>query len=145
MLKGFLENLSSIINVNKILPKILITIVILVGVVVVIKFIKAALSRWHKKFIDKLQIKNPASIASVETKIIITRKIINICIYFFAIIFFLLQFEAVRNIGTGLLASAGIVGLIVGMAAQNTLSNIIAGIHISFAQPVRLNVAVILR
>jgi len=50
-----------------------------------------------------------------------------------------------RHIGTALLASAGIAGIVIGMAAQNTLSNIIGGICISFSQPVRLDDEIIFR
>lgn len=41
------------------------------------------------------------------------------------------------------MASAGLAGIVIGLAAQNTISNIIAGATISFSQPVRLNDAVI--
>jgi small-conductance mechanosensitive channel len=46
-------------------------------------------------------------------------------------------FEHVRQVGTSLLASAGIVGIIAGFAAQKTLSNLLAGFQIALAQPVR--------
>ena len=142
-LSNFFTKLLSIILENKILPKILVTFIIIVATIILIKLINSLLSRWEKIFIHRLEKKEPAIIASTETRITIIRRIINSSIYFFAIIFFLLQFEAVRNIGTGLLASAGVAGIIIGMAAQNTLSNIMGGIYISFAQPVRLNDAVI--
>jgi small-conductance mechanosensitive channel len=54
-----------------------------------------------------------------------------------------MQFETVRTVGAGLLASAGVAGIVIGIAAQGALSNIIAGITISFSQPIRLNDAVI--
>lgn len=43
------------------------------------------------------------------------------------------------------MASAGVVGVVIGLAGQSTLSNIFAGVCISFSQPVRLNDAVIFR
>ena len=46
-------------------------------------------------------------------------------------------FQEVRHLGTSLLASAGIVGIIAGIAAQKTLSNLFAGFQIALAQPVR--------
>jgi small-conductance mechanosensitive channel len=46
-------------------------------------------------------------------------------------------FQEVRHVGTSLLASAGIVGIIAGLAAQKTLANVIAGFQIALAQPVR--------
>jgi small-conductance mechanosensitive channel len=50
----------------------------------------------------------------------------------------LLQFEVVRSVGVSLLASAGIVGILVGFAAQRTLGGIISGIEISLTQPLRI-------
>jgi small-conductance mechanosensitive channel len=46
-------------------------------------------------------------------------------------------FQEVRHVGTSLLASAGILGIIGGIAAQKTLANVMAGFQIALAQPVR--------
>jgi small-conductance mechanosensitive channel len=55
----------------------------------------------------------------------------------------LMSFESVRHIGTSILASAGILGIVLGFAAQKTLGNFIAGIQIALAQPIRLDDVVI--
>jgi small-conductance mechanosensitive channel len=55
----------------------------------------------------------------------------------------LMTFPAVRHIGTSLLASAGLAGLIVGMAARSTLTNVIAGIQVALSQPIRIDDAVV--
>ena len=41
------------------------------------------------------------------------------------------MFSEVRHVGTSLLASAGIVGIIAGVAAQKPLANILAGFQIA--------------
>lgn len=51
----------------------------------------------------------------------------------------LMTFPAVRQIGTSLIASAGLAGLIVGFAAKPVLGNIIAGLQIAMTQPIRLD------
>lgn len=135
----FIEKLSSINIDDQIVSKILTTFVLIVAVIIITKSLSNLLSRWEKRITSKLEKKAPASLSSIETKITITRRIVNAGIYFFAFIFFLLQFESVRNIGTGLLASAGLAGIVIGSAAQNTISNLIAGVSSSFSQPVRLN------
>lgn len=56
----------------------------------------------------------------------------------------LMTFPAVRHVGVSLLASAGLAGLIVGMAARSTLSNLIAGIQVALTQPIRLEDAIVL-
>ena len=49
----------------------------------------------------------------------------------------LMLFQQVRHVGASLLASAGIAGIIAGIAAQQTLANLFAGFQIAFAQPLR--------
>src|SRR5580658_5167747 len=56
----------------------------------------------------------------------------------------LMTFPAVRHVGVSLLASAGLAGLIVGMAARSTLSNLIAGIQVALTQPIRIEDAIVL-
>ena len=51
----------------------------------------------------------------------------------------LLNFQPVRQIGTGLLASAGVAGVIAGFAAQKSLSTIIAGLQVAITQPIRID------
>jgi len=55
-----------------------------------------------------------------------------------------MTFPAVRHLGVSLLASAGLAGLIVGMAARSTLSSLIAGIQVALTQPIRIEDAVVL-
>ena len=55
----------------------------------------------------------------------------------------LMRFEVFQRLGTGILASAGIAGLVIGLAAQRTLSNLLAGIQIALAQPIRIDDVVI--
>ena len=48
------------------------------------------------------------------------------------------KFDAAREIGRALLASGAIAAAIVGFAARQTLANLVAGIMIAIAQPLRL-------
>lgn len=50
----------------------------------------------------------------------------------------LYTFPAVRGLGTSLLASAGVLGVVAGLAAQSTLGNLIAGLQIAFGDRLRL-------
>ncbi|MFD1872128.1 mechanosensitive ion channel family protein [Hymenobacter bucti] len=58
---------------------------------------------------------------------------------FVAVGLVLMSFETVRRLGTGLLTSAGIASVIVGFAAQRSISNLLAGFQIAFTQPIRLD------
>jgi small-conductance mechanosensitive channel len=51
----------------------------------------------------------------------------------------LMTFEPVRQYGVSLFASAGIAGLVAGLAARPMLSNLIAGIQIATTQPIRID------
>jgi small-conductance mechanosensitive channel len=55
----------------------------------------------------------------------------------------LMTIGAVRQWGVSLLASAGVVGIIAGLALQPLLTNLIAGIQIATTQPIRIDDAVI--
>ena len=56
--------------------------------------------------------------------------------------FALMTFEAVRQYGVSLFASAGVAGVVFGLAAQPVLSNLIAGVQLAVTQPIRLEDAV---
>lgn len=53
--------------------------------------------------------------------------------------FMLMTFPGARQLGTSLLASAGVIGIVAGIAAQSVFSNLIAGLQIALAQPIRLD------
>lgn len=55
----------------------------------------------------------------------------------------LMTFPAIKHIGMSILASAGLASLVVGLAMKGTLSNLIAGVQIAFAQPFRIGDAVV--
>ncbi len=67
--------------------------------------------------------------------------IIVICIIALAIM--LMSFERVRQLGTAILASAGILGIVIGFAAQRSLSTLLAGLQIAITQPFRIDDVVI--
>lgn len=56
----------------------------------------------------------------------------------------LMTFPSMRQIGTSLLASAGVAGLVAGIAARPVLGNLIAGLQIALSQPLRLDDIVII-
>ncbi len=137
------EKLSQSVN-NAVISKFISITVILILAYLAIRVSSILLKRWQKMAEKKLK-DSPQTIYAMETRFSIIKRIISVSIYFFILMLILLQFDAVRTIGLGLLASAGLASIVLGLAAQNTLSNIIAGVSMSFSQPVRLHDAVIFR
>lgn len=68
----------------------------------------------------------------------VVRRSVIVVILTVGILSALLVFPAVQAVAGTILASSAVIALIVGLAAQTTLSNFIAGILIAFAQPLRL-------
>ncbi|MGE5450681.1 MAG: mechanosensitive ion channel family protein [Acidobacteriota bacterium] len=56
----------------------------------------------------------------------------------------LMTFPNIRHIGASLLASAGLAGIVAGLAARPLLGNLIAGLQIGLTQPIRLDDVVII-
>jgi small-conductance mechanosensitive channel len=51
----------------------------------------------------------------------------------------LMTFPGARQVGASLLASAGVLGIVAGLAARPVFSNLIAGLQLALAQPIRLD------
>ena len=120
------EKLSQSVN-NAVISKFISITVILILAYLAIRVSSILLKRWQKMAEKKLK-DSPQTIYAMETRFSIIKRIISVSIYFFILMLILLQFDAVRTIGLGLLASAGLASIVLGLAAQNTLSNIIAGV-----------------
>lgn len=80
---------------------------------------------------------------AISTQINVLRRIVMATIIIIALAAILMTFEQVRQLGAAILASAGIAGIILGLAAQRTLGNLIAGLQIAFTQPLRIDDVVI--
>jgi small-conductance mechanosensitive channel len=78
-------------------------------------------------------------VRGLRTRVSVLRRIASILVGVLAVAAVLMQFDIVRSFGMSLLASAGIVGVLVGFAAQKSLSGMVAGIHLSITQPVRID------
>jgi small-conductance mechanosensitive channel len=79
----------------------------------------------------------------IRTQIAVLRRIFTLLVIVVAAAIILMTFPAIHQLGTGLLASAGIAGIVVGMAMKSTLSSLIAGLQIALTQPIRIDDVVI--
>ena len=79
----------------------------------------------------------------VQTQLRFLRRVVILIITVVALSIMLMTIPAIRQIGASLLASAGLAGLIVGMAMRPTLSSLIAGMQIALTQPIRIDDVVV--
>lgn len=79
----------------------------------------------------------------VHTQAVVLERTAELLIVVLGVAFALMTFPTVRQLGTGLLASAGLAGLVVGFAARPILENLISGIQLALAQPIRVDDVVI--
>ena len=79
------------------------------------------------------------------TRYRVARRTVVVTIVALGILSALLVIPAIRAIAGGVLASSAVVGLVVGLAAQRTLANFVAGVLIAFTQPLRIGDQVVVQ
>lgn len=81
----------------------------------------------------------------VATRLWLTRRLARVALWVVVLALVAQRFETLRTLGTTLLASAGVVGVVVGIAARSTFANAVAGMQIAFTQPIRVGDVVNIR
>jgi small-conductance mechanosensitive channel len=79
-----------------------------------------------------------ARLRTLQTYLALPRTILRCAAIVVGTSLVLVQFEVVRTVGVSLLASAGLAGVIIGLAAQRVVANLLAGIQIVLTQPIRI-------
>jgi small-conductance mechanosensitive channel len=79
----------------------------------------------------------------LRTQVLLLRRLTVVAVILLAIAIALFTFPGVRTFGASLLASAGVISVIVGIAAQSSLANVFAGMTIAFSDAIRIDDAVI--
>ncbi len=106
---------------------------IVVGALILGWLLKHAIDRYVKR-----QSAKGTMDPGTRTRMQMSGKLLLVFIYFLGLALAIFQFPRVKTIGTGLLASAGVIGIFMGLASQSALANIMAGITLAFSQPFRL-------
>ncbi|MGI5454046.1 mechanosensitive ion channel family protein [Streptomyces sp. CA-249302] len=84
-----------------------------------------------------------ARVRRVRTQVTLIMRVVTAIVGVVAVAAMLLTFPAMRAAGASLLASAGILGIVAGVAAQSTLANMFAGLQIAFGDMVRIGDTVV--
>jgi len=79
----------------------------------------------------------------IHTQVMVLKKAALTVIGVFTLASMLMVFESVRQFGASILASAGIAGIVVGLAAQRSIATLLAGFQIAMTQPIRVDDVVI--
>lgn len=96
-----------------------------------------ALSRYRTDVPDNRQARR------VHTQVVMVRRFTAVIITVIAIGTMLITFPQARAMGTSLLASAGVAGVVAGLAAQTLLGNVFAGLQLAFSDALRLGDVVV--
>ncbi|WP_418955222.1 mechanosensitive ion channel family protein [Streptomyces tritici] len=87
--------------------------------------------------------RDPARVRRVRTQVTLFMRVVSVAVGVLAGALALVTFPSFRTLGTSLLASAGIIGIVAGVAAQSTLGNVFAGFQIAFGDMVRIGDTVV--
>lgn len=79
----------------------------------------------------------------MHTRARVIRRVLVAVIAIVTACLMLMSIPSIRQIGVTLFASAGVAGLVIGMAARPALSNLIAGLQLAMTQPIRIDDVVI--
>jgi small-conductance mechanosensitive channel len=82
-------------------------------------------------------------IRRLRTQVALIRRLTGAAITVIAIASMFMTFTQLRTLGASLLASAGIVGVIAGLAAQTTLTNVFAGMQLALTDSLRYDDVVV--
>lgn len=73
-----------------------------------------------------------------ETQAQVVRRLLQAGVVVVGVVTVLYTFEATRSVMTTVLASAGVISVVVGFAAQQTLGNVFAGVQLAFTDAIRV-------
>lgn len=96
------------------------------------------------QYMNTLSREEHIRVKGIYTKMHIIRNIATVLIFIITIAAILMSFSSVRNIGISLLASAGFMTAIIGLAAQRTLFSLFSGFQIALGQPIKIGDMVVI-
>jgi small-conductance mechanosensitive channel len=78
-----------------------------------------------------------------RTQVVLVKRVVVALVVVVAAASMLLTIPGARGVGTSVLASAGLLSVVAGLAAQTSLANIFAGLQIAFTDAVRVDDVVV--
>ncbi|MEW6249815.1 MAG: mechanosensitive ion channel domain-containing protein [Planctomycetota bacterium] len=87
----------------------------------------------------------PAARRALETRIHLLQRAATLVVVALVGALVMLTLPYVRELGASILASAGIAGIVAGLAARSVLANLLAGLQLAFTEPIRIGDAVVVK
>ena len=108
-------------------------------------FISTALHIWIVLYLRRFKLDSEDNLLARKhvTQFHILQRIANILIVIVTVGAAMMTFDSIRQYGVSLLASAGAASLVVGLAFQPMLKNLIAGFQLAITQPIRIDDALL--
>ncbi|MFF7776254.1 mechanosensitive ion channel family protein [Streptomyces tanashiensis] len=111
------------------------------GAWLTVRVVSAAVESAYARYAGRTR--DAARLRRVRTQVTLLTRVVSVAVGVVAAAFALVTFPTFRGLGTSLLASAGIIGIVAGVAAQSTLGNLFAGFQIAFGDMVRIGDTVV--
>ena len=111
-----------------------VSVLVLVAAWLIYRGLKHGINRFSRR-------RNLAEVdPGAETRFRMIQRLSAVILFFVAVglIFWIMDVSALKRVAVGMFASAGVAGIALGFAAQTTMANLVSGVIIAFAQPVRL-------
>ncbi|WP_216454184.1 mechanosensitive ion channel family protein [Arcanobacterium phocae] len=86
----------------------------------------------------RMEVSSEERASRIETQVQVIHRVVGAIIWVLAVGLILLTFPAARTAGTSLLASAGLLSVVAGLAAQSVLGNVFAGLQLAFSDSMRV-------
>ncbi|MCZ9348063.1 mechanosensitive ion channel family protein [Streptomyces sp. TRM76130] len=109
----------------------------------VVRMAAAVVETSYTRYAQAHAQRDPARVRRVRTQVTLIMRVVSAVVGVVAVSSMLLTFEEMRTAGASLLASAGVLGIVAGIAAQSTLGNMFAGFQIAFGDMVRIGDTVV--
>jgi small-conductance mechanosensitive channel len=73
-----------------------------------------------------------------QTRLRVIRRLVFLTILLIGVAFALRNVHGAEKLATGILASSAVLGIVIGFAARDSVANLVAGVVLAFAQPIRI-------
>lgn len=121
--------------------------IMIVGIVILVGwFVLTALHVWMVVYLRRFKLDSEDNLLARKhvTQSRILERIARVLIVILTLGAAMMTFDSVRQYGVSLLASAGAASLVLGLALQPMLKNLIAGVQLAITQPIRIEDALLI-